>query len=280
MIILNTSTDKIQVLLSGNVATNQLPCYAGFYNVSGASGRTVETTNNTTAVDIVPAPSGGASRIVEQINIHNADTASAVVTVRFNANATLYTLAQYTLGVGERLQYTKAGGWTVFANSGAVKQSLSQGNAPSSSVWNTVVLGSDVVNNNAVANTIQDVTGLSFAVTSGTRYRFRAFIWYTAAATTTGSRWCINGPASTNIIVNSRYSLAATTETINHGVVGFDLPAACNATSAATAGNIALIEGELTPSADGTVIVRFAAEVTASAITAKAGSMLEWIAVI
>ena len=47
-----------------------------------------------------------------------------------------------------------------------------------------VTITSTVTNNNAVANTLQDVTGLSFNVTAGTRYRFKFVIFYTAAATT------------------------------------------------------------------------------------------------
>lgn len=42
----------------------------------------------------------------------------------------------------------------------------------------------------------------------------------------------------------------------------------------ATGSNIAVIEGFITPSANGTVIARFASEITASAIVAKAGSIV------
>lgn len=138
-----------------------------------------------------------------------------------------------------------------------------------------VTLASDVTNNNATANTIADCTGLSFSVTSGTRYRFYANIWYTAAATTTGSRWSINGPSATNMAYSSIYSLTATTNTSN-SAVAYNIPAASNATSASTAGNIAIIEGTILPSANGTVVVRFASEVASSAIVCKAGSTLEW----
>ncbi len=76
-------------------------------------------------------------------------------------------------------------------------------------------LGSDVVNNNVTANTMADVTGLSFAVLSGVTYKFRFVIRYDAAATTTGSRWSINGPAATTIAYTSEYSLTASTRTAN-----------------------------------------------------------------
>ena len=136
-----------------------------------------------------------------------------------------------------------------------------------------VTLGSDVINNNATLNTLADVTGLSFSVTAGVTYHFYALIPYTSAATTTGSRWTINAPATTLLSYTSRYTLTATTQTTNFAsVVG--IPAASNATSLAN--NIAIIEGVITPSANGTVIIRFASKVASSAITAKAGATLEW----
>lgn len=139
---------------------------------------------------------------------------------------------------------------------------------------NLVKLGSDVINNNATANTLADCTGLSFSVAAGTRYYFKALIWYTSAVTTTGSRWTLNGPAVTNITYKSTYTLAATTLTTNFATA-YSIPAASNATSL-TAGNIATIEGTVLPSAAGTVVVQFASEVASSAITCKAGSILEW----
>jgi hypothetical protein len=136
------------------------------------------------------------------------------------------------------------------------------------------VLAVDRVNNNATLNTLQDVTGLSFAVTAGVRYGFRFVIRYLAAVATTGSRWSINGPAITELTYRSEYTLTATSRTFNEGLVAYNLPAASNLTSI-VAGNIAVIEGILVPSANGTVVARFASEVANSAITAKAGSRVE-----
>jgi hypothetical protein len=142
-----------------------------------------------------------------------------------------------------------------------------------------VVLASDVTNNNGTANTIADVTGLSFAVKSGRTYRFRFQIVYTTAATTTGSRWSVSGPASpTSLAYRSEYSLTTTTRTTNEGQTAYDAPAASNASGAVTgAGNIAIVEGIIKPSADGTLIARFASEIASSAVVAKAGlSFVDW----
>lgn len=146
--------------------------------------------------------------------------------------------------------------------------------AGGSSYRTLVTLGADVINSNATANTLADCTGLSFSATSGTRYRFYALIWYTSAVTTTGSRWTLNGPTVTNLAYKSTYTLAAATITTNFATA-YSIPAASNATSL-VAGNIAIIEGTILPSATGTVVVRFASEVASSAITCKAGSTLEW----
>lgn len=280
MIILSATTDKIQVVLSAAVGSTQWPCYASYRDTkSGATlvpGRAVATTDSTTVVDFIAAPSANTQRGIDYITIQNADSGAGEITIRYNANGTTYTLAKFMLAAGEKLEYTSANGWQVFATSGAIKQSLNQGNSPVSSDLNRVVLGSDVVNSNAVANTIADVTGLSFPVVSGHTYYFKFVIKYAAAATATGSRWALNGPTFTDLTARSVYSLAATTQTQNT-VNAYDSPAAANASSAATSGNWAFIEGFITTSADGNVIARFASEVSASAITAKAGSFVDYI---
>jgi len=132
-----------------------------------------------------------------------------------------------------------------------------------------VFLPNDVINNNAVANTIADISGLSFPVTANTTYQFKFFIVYSSAATTTGSRWGINGPAATFMNYRSHYTLTATSITNNAGLSGYNLPAASSASSL-TSNNIAIIEGIIRPSASGTVIARFASEILNSAVTAVA----------
>ena len=142
----------------------------------------------------------------------------------------------------------------------------------------TTILTTDRINNNATLNTIADVTGLSFPVSSGVTYHFKFFIVYTAQATSTGSRWCINGPATpTNLNYHSFYTSSTTARTNNEGLTTYNVPGSCNTTSGTTGSNIAEIEGIITPSANGTVIARFASEIANSAITAKANlSYVQW----
>lgn len=130
------------------------------------------------------------------------------------------------------------------------------------------VLLTDRTNNNAVANTLENVIGFNFTVLAGSVYKFRFYITYTAAAATTGCRWTISGPAFTFLLYRSEYTLTATARTVNEGLTGYDLPAASNASSLVN-GNIAIIEGVIKPSANGVVVCRYASEIAGSAIVAK-----------
>ncbi len=277
MLILAQTTDTIQILLAG-ASVSALPVMATFRDVTTADytpGRQLTNSNGTTAVDVVSAPAASTQRVIDFINIFNPNVANAVVTVRFNLSGTFFTLQTVTLAQNERLSYQEGHGWTVYTTAGAIKTSLNQGTNSVSTGNSRVVLGSDVINNNAVANSIADVTGLSFPVVTGQRYGFRFQIAYTAAATTTGSRWALQGPATSQLIIASNYSLTTTSRTFNEAV-GYDLPAASSASSANTTGNTAFIRGTILPAADGTVIARFASEIASSAITAKAGSFVDY----
>ena len=279
MIILSETTDNLEVVLGGSVTTNQLRCMTSWRDRTSTTfiaGRTVTNTNNTTDVNLAAAPAASTQRVIDFISIYNEDTVNAVVTVKLDANGTQYTLCKVTLATTERLQYQEGVGFQVFASTGALKQSINQGANASTSGLTAVVLGSDVTNNNAVANTIADVTGLNFSVTAAKWYYFKAVIYYTAAATATGSRWGVSCNAGTaaQLSFTSEYSLTSTTTTRNANVQGFDLPAGANATSASTTNNMAVLEGYFQPTATGTFTIRFASEVANSAIIAKTGSVL------
>lgn len=277
MIILSETTDNLQVVLGGAITTNQLQCFTAWRDRTSTTfvaGRTVTNTNSTTDVTIAASPAASTQRIIDYISVYNNDTVNATVTVKLDANGTEYILFKVTLAATEKIEYHEGQGFKVIASTGAVKQSINQGANASTSGLTAVVLGSDVTNNNAVANTIADVTGLSFSVTNGKTYYFQFIIWYTAAATTTGSRWGVNCSAGTaaTLSLTSEYTLTTTTSTRNANIQAFDSPAASNATSV-VAMNKAMIEGIFTANADGTFIARFASEVANSAIVAKAGSV-------
>lgn len=284
MLLLASTSDKIQVTSSAAVTTD---VHASWVDINGTGttvtpGRTNTSITTATTTDVVASPAASTYRTVKTLTVRNRHASSSQdVTVILTDGTTAIELIKVTLAAGETLHYDESQGFTVKDTEGRVKTRSDGLVAASTNTLNTVVLAADVTNNNAVANTIADVTGLSFAVTAGETYWFRFVIQYTSAATTTGSRWTINGPAApTALRYTSTYSLTTTTGTINHGVAAYDSPAASNASSAATTSNVAVVEGYVTPSANGTLIARFASEVASSAIVAKAGSLLQWMRVL
>ncbi|MEK6744288.1 MAG: glycine-rich domain-containing protein [Nitrospirota bacterium] len=106
--ILDAITKKLEIILAGAVTANQLPFQCDWVDVTTTAstpGTNGGLTNSAVAVDLVPVPGGTTQRIVKYINIYNADTAAATVTVRFNDNSTLRTLVKIVLQVGETIIY-------------------------------------------------------------------------------------------------------------------------------------------------------------------------------
>jgi hypothetical protein len=272
-LLLASTGDLVRIITSGAADIHVHATYMDI-NASGVvtPGRTNTQITSGTTTTIIGSPGSGLVRVVRGLLIYNSHaTDSNTVTVLHTDGSVIVNVFKATLAFGESIQYIPGIGFVVCANSGAHKTSLNQGTNTTSSSIASVVLSGDVANNNATPNTIADVTALSFSVVSGNTYWFRFIIPYTSAATSTGSRWSINGPTFTRLNYISRYTLTATTITTN-AATAYDIPAASNASSLAD-GNVAVIEGIITPSANGTVIARFASEIANSAITAKAGAV-------
>jgi hypothetical protein len=276
MIILTTTSDKLRLRTT---TTANIDYYVSWYDrgLNGALDRARETWASAQTADIVPSPAQDMVRVLKSLMIRNRHASAQQEVTLIHTDGTLaIELRTVVLYPGDTLQYDEKNGFTVVPRM-AVQTTTVQ---PAVNALNIAVLTNDVTNSNAVANTIADVTGLSFAVTAGGIYRFKFIIQYTAAATTTGSRWSISGPGSpTALRFNSDYSLTTTSRTFNCGLSAYDTPAASNPTSASTGANIAEVDGFITPSSNGTVIARFASEVASSAIVAKAGSFVEWVQV-
>lgn len=278
MLNLSATTDSIQVVLGEAQTANPMECVACYVQKGAGVFNPLPSgvvTNGTTPVTLVPAPAASQQHAVDYISVFNSDTANKTVIIRFNFNGVIRRIFSVVLAPNETLQYTKETGFQVYNTAGAIK-TITTGTAnPIQSGETVAILASDVINNNATANTIQNVTGLSFPVVANTRYYFKFTIFYFAAATTTGSRWSITGSGITfsELAYRSDYSLTTTTRTINDNLGAFDLPAASNASSALVS-NIAIVEGFIRPTVGGNIIARFASEVSSSAITAKAGSFV------
>jgi hypothetical protein len=277
MLLLASTADLLRIVTSAAVTVD---VHASWVDLNGSTvtpGRANTAISTAATTTVVPSPAASTYRTVKSLTVRNRHATTAQdVTVNHTDGTTSAELIKVTLAAGECLHYHEAAGFWISDAFGRVKTNINNnGSGAAVNALNLVVLASDVTNNNAVANTIADVTGLSFSVTAGETYHFEFFIPYTSAATTTGSRWSVSGPGSPTMLnYTSQYTLTATTLTSNYATA-YDIPAASNASSL-TAGNIAWLAGIIKPSANGTVIARFASEVASSAIVAKAGALLKW----
>ena len=106
----------------------------------------------------------------------------------------------------------------------------------------------------ALAASYGDVAGLNWYVKADEVYEFKAVVVYDASLVTEGASFAINGPTATvkSYVVTVPSGATPTTSYAN----AYDLPAAAASDSAYTTDNIAIIEGVVAPSADGTVSVR------------------------
>lgn len=288
MILLTPTSDIIRLVTSSAANLDIAAFYADINGSTVTPGNQLTTIGSITTTTIVGAPSADTRRTIRHLSIRNrhASTINTVTIEIFNGT-TSFELRKVSLAAGEELYYDEAAGWIYVNAQGLPKVAQALGSSSVAvSELNVAVLAADVVNNNAVANTIADVTGLSFAVTAGETYWFKFAIWHTAAATSTGSRWTINGPAFTRLGAVSKVTLGVAnssgtdvfTET---PIIAYDNPTTSNASSATVAGgNFITIEGVILPSASGSVIARFASEISSSAITALAGSHVQWMRVL
>ena len=113
--------------------------------------------------------------------------------------------------------------------------------------------------------------GVSAALALNSTYQFEFFGVYTVASAAVGTRWVVDGPAASILAYSSEYSLTATSMTVN-SLADYNLPAAANASSASTGGNVVRIAGIVKPSASGTLSIQFASG-GASAVNMLAGSL-------
>lgn len=120
---LSATNEKIQVVLSGSVNTNQLQFTTSYQDITSA-GMTLPQassqglTNNTTDVDMVAAPSASTTRQVMAISVYNSDVATAEVTIKKDVAGTEYILTKQILSPTDTLYYTWGGGWSILSGSG------------------------------------------------------------------------------------------------------------------------------------------------------------------
>lgn len=118
-----------------------------------------------------------------------------------------------------------------------------------------------------------DITGLTWTAVSGTSYSFQCSIYFSSAITTTGIGLAINGPAASLIRYNAIIPTTATAQS-SFPATTYDATTTLG-TAALTTVLEARVTGTVTPSANGTLAIRFRSEVAASAVTVQAGSFCE-----
>ena len=121
------------------------------------------------------------------------------------------------------------------------------------------------------ADTTLVTAATSEVLAQNSTYQFEFFGAYTVVSAAVGTRWIVNGPAASVLAYSSEYSLTATSKTVN-SLAAYNLPAAANASSAATGGNVAHIIGIVKPSANGSLSIQFASG-GASAVNLVASSL-------
>lgn len=122
--ILDATTDSLQVIMGTAATTNNLPFTVYYDEITSASvtpKKNVSTTNGSTAVDLIAAPGASIQRKLKYASIYNYDTSPQTVTIRFNDNGTYRKICVVSLQVGESIQYTVAGGWQSFDFNGLLK---------------------------------------------------------------------------------------------------------------------------------------------------------------
>ena len=215
LLILDATTKSIVVAMSGAAATTNPDFTAAWADNNGTiftEGATDGALNGTSSVTLVTAPAASTRRTIKAITIENKDTAAVTLTISYNNNSTLRTIAKVTLQVGDT--------WTTdgtFDTNGSLKQTLGTVNLASV----TGTLGT--ANGGSGATTLTGVlkgngTSAFTAATAGTDYVAPA------TATTFTATQTFNGSSSTLAMVladaaeTTTVSATAATGTINYDV--------------------------------------------------------------
>jgi len=122
LLILDATTKSIEVAMSGAAATTNPDFTAAWADNTGSvftEGASDGALNGTSAVTLVAAPAAATRRTIKTITIENKDTAAVTLTISYNNNSTLRTIAVVTLNIGDT--------WTTdgtFDTNGSLKQTV------------------------------------------------------------------------------------------------------------------------------------------------------------
>lgn len=215
LLILDATTKSIEVAMSGAAATTNPDFTAAFADDTGSAfteGANDGALNGTNAVTLVAAPAAATRRVIKSITIENKDTAAVTLTISYNNNSTLRTIAKVTLAVGDT--------WTTdgaYDTTGSLKQTLGTINV--SSVTGTLA----VTNGGSGATTLTGVvkgngTSAFTAATAGTDFVAPSTATTFTAAQTFNGTSSVLAQVLTNAAETTTISAIAATGTINYDV--------------------------------------------------------------
>lgn len=129
----------------------------------------------------------------------------------------------------------------------------------------------------------QDITGLTFSVSANTDYAFMFRIVFQSAATTTGFRFGVNGPAGATVEYTLRYQTVANSTTagvatyLDQHNTAYDSMTVTTSTITAAVDLYATLEGRILVGATGgTFAARVASESANNDLTVRKGSWGLW----
>src|SRR5580693_1449267 len=128
MLLLTSTSDLVSVVTSSNAELDVHASYADYNGTLVTPGRQDTIINSVTTTTLVGSPSGGITRNVKCLMLHNKDSASSnIVKVTHTDGTNTPVLFQYTLLAGETLQYWDGSGWSVMDANGGLKTSARTG---------------------------------------------------------------------------------------------------------------------------------------------------------
>lgn len=163
MIVLNSLTRSLKIVLAGAKNTNDCPFVASYTDepnspaVGGATAVAASNpgnTNGVTAVTIMDAPPGypNYSRKLKSFNLNNADLAAVTLSIQYVDSAgSTYVLAKYTLQTLEQLSYEDGYGFEVLTPDGAVKSQAAATSSATSTAQATASAASVSISSLAAA---------------------------------------------------------------------------------------------------------------------------------
>lgn len=125
MILLESTTDKIQVVTSTGADVDVHASYIDYDGTTTTPGRKNTAITTAATTDVTGSPASSTHRNVKTLSVRNIDTIAQTAKVQHTDGSTTVTLIQASLGAGETLVYFDGGdggNWRMYDANGVLKQ--------------------------------------------------------------------------------------------------------------------------------------------------------------